>query len=368
MPRIVCRVPTPQSLAQPERCDYRFVHPQRPRDSCGLPVGTSTADGRHLCPLHGPANRHAGFSLRDWLEEQVSAAHWLEGVDLSGQDLQRASLYGARLPSANLAEANLDDADLSAALMDGAVLADASIQRVNLADARLTDARLDRARLNGANLTKTDLTDASLTRCDLSGATLEATVLAGTWLRGIRLNTETSIMDGDVDLRAVAEFGSGHYQDAARVFRELSAHSRDTSDHRSANEYYSREMTALHLEAVGAPPLRTPDTLRLETTLLAGLARVRTAVPGIGWAINRWLWGYGVRPSKVLVWMTTVILVFGLLVFPHFGVSQAGSGSNSAATVTHDRLTGLTLRERPRDFNASTTAISQAIRRALPLH
>ena len=297
----------------PRGCDYRFRHVARPREVCGLPAVTPAGQMPSLCAWHSRDARPTEFDVRRELECQTSLPdHWLEGAQLAEQDLSRLNLASARLPNADLESARLPSAFLAGACLDGA----------NLRSANLRQANLSYASLAGACLCEAGAEDAHLEHSNLSAADIEGAHLDGAFLQAMKLDYDTNA-DG-VDWGLPGEYRSLQYERAVRVFRALARHFRDVSDHQWDEEFYIREMTALHLASIEAASVPEGSWLQRARCWLAGPVPLSRLPAWIGWGFHRWLWGYGVRPLWVLGWMAWVILLFGFVLFPLLGVTGPG--------------------------------------------
>jgi Pentapeptide repeats (8 copies) len=297
-------------------CQYRFKHPDRPRQVC------DRAARGPLCPWH-MHDRPRPFDVRATLCVDVANEEWLEGIVLSDTDLSGLTLAHARLPNADLEAANLSGSILTSACLDGA-----NLRSVELADAHLERASLVGARVHGANCRDANFSDAILRGAQLDGADLK-----GAGLKGVVLDDHTSI-DG-VRWEYPKEYYEARFDDAASVFRTLARHARDVSDYR-ANEYFYRlEMTALHLRAIGASeaPIDVRSKLRVWWR-----PRLSSVCRWAGWGLHRIVWGYGASPWRTLVWMLTVIIGFGLI-YPVLGISGVPCDSSIATRL----LAGLAL-------------------------
>jgi len=129
----------------------------------------------------------------------------------------------------------------------------------------------------------------------------------------------------------VGELSHQHFEEAASVFRTLRTHFRSLSNLREAEQVYYWEMTALHLRAIDAEFNPADKWLRRWRIRTLG-----TSLKWLGWALHRWLWGYGVRPFLTFWWMLSVVSSFGLILFPYVGIHADNA-------VTHDPFSGLAL-------------------------
>jgi hypothetical protein len=331
--------PTPE----PHNCAYRFRHPDRPRDQCGLPVIGGSPSEPPLCVWHNAESRPKSFDLGAELVKEVSRpGHWLEGAQLAQENLRDLYLFEAKLP----------DAGLELADMSGAFLARACLEGANLGSAILTSAKLNCASLVGTVLDKANAEQVNLEGADLSGARLHGARFDGAYLHGAKLSPETVSYDANLELPG--ELLDCQYLKAAHVFRSLGSHFHSVSNHHQSVEFYFREMTALHLAAINATCLPAGSRFERAECWISALKEHGDVLTWMGWAIHRWLWGYGVRPNWTISWILAVILLFGLLVFPIVGVvppsrtpflrsTSNGSVPQRAAEVRHDPLNGLAL-------------------------
>ena len=114
----------------------------------------------------------SAVTIKDALEQAVSAGADLRDADLRDADLSGADLYGAYLYGADLYGADLSGADLYGANLYGANLYHADLSGADLYGAYLYGASLYHADLRGASLRDADLSDAILIDAHLYGASL----------------------------------------------------------------------------------------------------------------------------------------------------------------------------------------------------
>lgn len=308
------------------KCEFAFAHEARPRSRCGLPV----IGGGRRCVWHDVDSRPVPFDHKAKLEvELLRPDHWLEGVTLSGGvDLRGLKADRANLPLAVLEDAKLEGAQLYLARLDGA----------HLTRARLTGAHLARASLRDAYLDDSDLSGANLLGANLSGSDLRGARLDGARLLGVRLDAET--LASHVQWGTPGEFREGKFGRAADVFGRLKGHFRSTFDYDNSERFYFLEMTARHLEAIGAtqaPPGHWLRSLRL------WLPKTGSTTKWLGWALHRSLWGYGTRPLYVLAWVPAVVGFFSIL-FMLTGINdQRVQGASLPVAVALSLVTFATL-------------------------
>ncbi|NIM06161.1 MAG: hypothetical protein GTO55_07510 [Armatimonadetes bacterium] len=222
-------------LQENQTCEYRFEHPNRPRDVCGLPAEPACPckdfdpAAEHHCSWHclklakspdayPPSER--GF-IRNQLEEAVKNGHYLEGAVLICSDLAGARLKGAHL--------------------ERAVLLDACLKGATLKDAHLEDALLNQATFENAILWGANLQGASMVWTRFNGARLRfAQFSASTFSR----RTVWGIC---------GEEAQGDFRGAIDVYRAIRAHYDETGGYKESAEFYFREMRLLHRETVEDP-------------------------------------------------------------------------------------------------------------------
>ena len=130
-------------------------------------------------------------SVRETVENALTA-----GIDLRGANLRGANLRGADLRGANLREANLRGANLSGADLRGADLRGADLREANLRRADLSWANLSWANLSGVDLSGIDLSGIDLRRVDLSEANLRGADLRGTGLLVVQAGDHVAYVCG----------------------------------------------------------------------------------------------------------------------------------------------------------------------------
>jgi hypothetical protein len=203
----------------------------------------------------------------------------LQGADLEGANLQGASFTAANLQGANLSYANLEGADLLIANLQGADLGGANLQRAILG-ADLQRANLRVANLEGANLRRADVRRARLAYATIRDAALEG----ANW--------------GDY---ALADEIAGDLEGAVWAYRALKRRHTEAGMYDIAGEFHYREMEARR--KLACKKRRLPYALSMY--------------------LLRFLYGYGERPERVILWAAAV--VFGLaLVHWAFGTVAGG--------------------------------------------
>jgi hypothetical protein len=209
--------------------------------------------------------------------------------------------------------ADLDSADLRRALLSGADLRAAVLRSAKLDGSFLGRARLQGAVLDGAWARHSDLKFADFSEASLSGTHLDGAELHGTVFRDCAIS--------DLDWGLPAEFLNHHYRLAAAVFRTLSSACANSSDFERSDHFYYMAMTSLHLDAID-PPLREDQRVPHGFSVWASGLFSRRVLNTFGWSFHRWFWGYGVRPLRVILWMLSIILFFGIFVYPAVGITD----------------------------------------------
>jgi len=343
-----------------QTCQYRFSHPNRPREICGLPANLPGDPpcqcGTRHCFWHclkidkAPEDENEQEEIRSRLQRAVNERQYLEGAWLSGAHLERAQLAEAHFEEAVLRASCLKDADLCGAHLEGAQL-----DRAELREARLVDAHLKKANLMAARLQGTEL----------DGARLD-----GALFHPIRLSEGTSCswaewgVCGEERLR---NWGKAWY-----VYREIKKHYDAVGNYKRGNDFYFREMRMYHkllasqqwmegayrarqrlsrspeqalndavMEAYVAS-LSSKTSRRLAAVrkiwrfakkgVVAAWAHISSAslkfimfvgwlLTHVIWGLHRFVWGYGVRPARTFGWMIAAILCFALKFFSSWPVA-----------------------------------------------
>jgi hypothetical protein len=291
------------------KCVFLFKHSQRPRHTCGLPAG---ADG--LCVFHSPTLL-PGF-IDALVKEVAKHDHWLEGAQIK-EDLVEVGLSSARLP-----RANFEGRRLVRVALDSALLEDANFRSAIIEGTLLQGSNLRRAAFDAATLQSTEDSVIDFSNTELGGASFTGATLKSLRLVGSRFSEPTSVahlLDTPCFEMEVAA-----WEDAASVYSTLGKRAGEDWDFISEELCAYLAMTCRHRKAIGAGPLQKERSSHnwIGPSLAAGMA-------GIGWALHREVWGYGLRPLRVFVAMVVLIAFFGLFVFPFVGVAQSNSPSSS---------------------------------------
>lgn len=299
-------------------CSYRFRHPRRPRGRCGLPC----APGAERCYWHTEPKRRSPADCGQQLAELVQGEHWLEGARLDHAELRGLDLSCANLPHADLREASLE----------GTLLAGACLDAAHLSSAKLNKASLVRAGLRKAELNIADLRGAQLEWADLSGATLVGTKLDGAYLYSVHWSKNTAV--DAAEWGTLGEMRDARFARASNAYRNIAAHFESLSNYAVSDEFYFLQTTAMHLEAIGATRVPAGGAASRAVAWLGGLWPPVRLGRTLAWAIHRWVWGYGSRPSWAFTSLVATVLVFAA-VFAALGTA-CGEGP-----ATHGLLEAL---------------------------
>ena len=115
----------------PRHCGYRFHHPDRTRDVCGLAVAPQSKV--ELCPLNQAKDEGIDETTLDLLRNELRKEdHWLEGILFPDANLLKLYAPKARMPYADFQNANLNAAILPEALLTGCNFTSASLGQATL--------------------------------------------------------------------------------------------------------------------------------------------------------------------------------------------------------------------------------------------
>jgi uncharacterized protein YjbI with pentapeptide repeats len=371
-------------------------HPGQPLDlSSSDPAAGATLTGADLSRADLREARLRGASLR---------SSNLEGAVLKGADLRGAKLGAARMERADLEEANLQNADLitaglrgavlSGANLKGALLEDADLREANLRFASLPDAICENAKMAGADLWGAKLPAAVLAGADLkgsvfteaagegadfTGADLRGAAMAksnfargkfagadfrGANVAGINLR-EAVLRDAklqELDLSGsdlTAAHFSGAALDRTRMRRgqigEAVGEELAGDWEGAAQAYLALERNFAALDDAGAASWAYRRRRRMEKRTALKLARLRhdqghlrAALPYYAKAgrfqLVEWLCDYGESPSRVLLSLLAVYLLFFAAYLALGGVRDVGSFrvSRNPLDVASFTLTAMT--------------------------
>lgn len=271
-----------------QRCEFTFVvdeHLNWPRrvfstrgKKCGLERDPTSTQG--YCYWHKTdPDKSKDVTLREKLEEAVRQRAYLGGAFLSGGG------PGTRL-AGSYGPIDLSGAKLNAAYLTGAYLEGTSLKR-----AMLREAHLDEAWLGSADLSGADLSGAHLWRTDFQFATLTG---ADLWDAEISSSTRLDEVNWGKDYVLASE-RAGKFDRASATYRMLKQHRQESGDYHTAGEFYFREMECVRKQLTGHHRL-------------------------VWMLFYKSICGYGERPTWTFRWAVGVILIWGCLVLPLFGI------------------------------------------------
>lgn len=290
-------------------CIWRFSHRDRIRSNCGLPSGP---DG--LCVFHSERS-DPEFSQK-LVAEVAKPDHWLEGIQI------KSNLSDLNLSNAKLAFSNFEGKRLTRIALEGALLEEANFVSATLEGVLLFGSVLRCASFDMATLRSADNTPVDLRKAELGGISLTGARLSSLRLEGAKFSERTEVshlLDSPI-----FEMQTAAWEDAAHVYSMIGRRAAEDWDFSSELRCVFLATTCRHRQAIGAGPLQDTWTWSnwAKPTLSSG-------VRGAAWMLHRQAWGYGLWPSRVVAIMISVVLLFGLFVFPLAGVSHIGHDAAS---------------------------------------
>lgn len=311
-------------------CSWRFTHPERPRDFCGLPAGS---DG--LCIFHSDLLTP---NFAEALEEEVSKPqHWLEGAIIK-QGLTKVRLTGAHLPNASFEGQRLVNVLLDNALLERANFRSSCLEGTIFCESNLQFAAFDQAILQLAGDFPVDLRGVELGGASFTGATFKSVKLLG-----VKFSKPTPM--AQLVKMPCFEMESGDWDNAATIYGILAKRAAEDWDFASSDLCSYRAATCRHRRVIKAGSMQGKNVWRNWV-----IPTIRAGFTGLGWAAHQLVWGYGLRPLRALGTVFFVILFFGLLVFPFTGSGKFDQGiadgliRSLANFVTLDYQAGLVAR------------------------
>ncbi|MFC6954908.1 pentapeptide repeat-containing protein [Halorubellus litoreus] len=318
-------------------------------------------------------------SLREGNFENAELESWdLHSAHLSRANLRDVSLWGTDLSEANLTEADLTDSFLSGAQFDDAILRRSTLTSANLrgtqlpnADltkANLTNAECSDAQLTHANLTKATLTDASLQNTNLSNSNLErATMIRTDLFDAILPNAKmegTLFADARVNESTFQNLASEENQKKDRklrtIFRRLILGPEGRGAYRCAydpkalkniaesdnSDYNNPEVRAggvyLELERLADRNALQKWEGRFfilrQDMQLYKLNRESRYSAALYHSMEKSIFGYGERFSRVIGWSITIILLFALTYLQGGWIRPVKPGGALGPAISSSRL------------------------------
>ncbi len=257
------------------RCRHVFSHAAEYRGRnvrnrpCGLPVVDDAAgDAEQRCAIHTQADRDDAEKLAIQRREIVASAAFVGATSLEG-----ASLVGARMEGIQAARAVFRNADLRYV----------SIGTLELHDDEGRNAVRQRADLREADFRGALLTGARIApEADLSQATFDQPMLLD----------EQCAREGAVWERVRVRCGLDPAErptlaGCEALYRQLKLNYQESGEYTTAGDFFVREMECKRAR------LQEADRYQwLKQTIFY------------------WLSGYGERPTRVMRWMTVIIVLF----------------------------------------------------------
>jgi len=253
----------------------------------------------------------SGLNLeRIILKKAILIGARLEGAKLTVAHLEGANLQDAHLERADLTFAHVEQAQLIGAHLEGAQLIAAHLERAYLIAAHLEGGNLSGAHLEGGNLIAAHLEEAYLTDAHLEGADLTDAHLKGAYLNGIEFSADTRLELVDWGNYILGEEKERDFHRAEDTYRRLKTWYREHGMYDIAGEFFFREMEAKRKNLRWLQP---QERRWLGWWPLRG-EKVRLNV-------YKWLYGYGERPWRVILWGMLVLFGLALLYFFLRGVA-----------------------------------------------
>lgn len=277
------------------KCNKKFIHPDAPRPECELPAGP---DG--LCIFH---SYEPTLNFIQLLEQEVSKPdHWLEGAQIK-QHLSGVCLSRANLPKASFEGLTLTNVDLTDALLEEANFRSTVLEGTLLNGSNLCYAAFDTAKLKEFNGNPVDLRNA-----DLGGASFTGSNLKSLRLMGVRFSAPTMVTPF---LKTPCfEMKAGLWDKAAAIYSVLGKRAADDWDFDSTEHCSYLAMTCQHRKVIKSGPL--PKKHQLLNWVILSL---RAGPVGLFWLFHRAIWGYGLRPMRILISLFLVIFIFWMIFF-----------------------------------------------------
>lgn len=294
-------------------CKRRFEHPQKPRSRCGLP-----ADSTGYCTFHSLASPP---NFLETLQEEVAKTdHWLEGANLSRR-LDRVDLRGAKLPKANFEGSHLTAINLQGALLERSNFRGAQLDGVVFEESNLRQAIFDRAQVGRCGSAPTDFRGANL-----GGASFAGSIIHSARLFRAYFPEPTPV--GALLQTPCFEMEEGLWDEASTVLSELGRRASGDWDFEFAERAAFLAMACRHKQAIGADPTKASNWYQewVASTVASGIS-------GWAWLANRLIWGYGLRPVRVVWTGMLVVAIFGIVIFPFVNVACPPMGCSGIRVV-----------------------------------
>lgn len=289
---------------KPLKCIYEFSK-DAPRDKCELPAGSD-----NLCIFHSDQSSSDFIAA---LEHEVSNPdHWLEGIKI------KQDLIGVKLKDANMLKADFDGRRLINVVFTGALLKEANFRSTHIENTIFNNSDLSNACFNFATLQGVKGHPVDFRNSELGGASFRNSNLKSLRLLGAKFSTKTHLET--ILYTPCFEMETGSWDDAATVYANLGKRASEDWDFDAINKCLYLSFTCKHRKIIKTDPLSKKHKLLnlVIDSFLAGPV-------GWFWLAHRIIWGYGLRPFRILFVMFIAIVFFSLIFFYITGVEQDNS-------------------------------------------
>lgn len=248
-----------------------------------------------------------GIVLRDARFPTHFEGQKLVGAKFNGSNLNRADFRNINLQYAQFGMLNKQPTRLEGADLRSTILLNANFQCADLSCAKF--GKVENENFRPATLENTDFRKANLFLANFIGCYFYGTKLEGAYIRGADIY-DAHLEEADWGSYVAGEEKKGEFYFAEYVYRRLKMWYTRTGLYDIAGEFFYREM---EVKRTGLSWLKPKKKRWLRWGPLRG-ERVRLNV-------YRWLYGYGERPWRVVIWGGIVLFGLALIYFFFRGVA-----------------------------------------------
>jgi hypothetical protein len=239
-------------------------------------------------------------------------------------DLENIRIRLANLPYARFEGIKLHSVSFSDTLLEAADFRNCTIQNSSFLRCNLRGAIFDRSVMSSES---TDLVDFGYS--DLGSSSFSGVNLGHVALFGSIFSKPTNIRPFLVHVPY--EMITGEWDEAAAVFAAIGRRATEDWDFPSVETAAFLAMTCRHRRAIGAGPFG------LSRWAMKGVydnwlvPSVRAGLIGIGWMVNRLIWGYGLRWQYTAMAIAVFIIIYTFFVYCFTGLACVSGCSGSRA-------------------------------------